>query len=88
MNGGFAEHHAFSTWLASVSSSPAQLSFTVDGVSIGSLNASSTTGLWLNFYNLWNSGATTVTLCITNLNTAQSINDLPSVFCSPYCTYR
>ena len=83
--------YAFSAWLASaVSSSPAQLSFTVDGVSIGNLNASSTTGLWLNFYNLWNSGAsTTVTLCITNLNTAQSGNDfaIDDILFTPYCTY-
>jgi hypothetical protein len=83
--------YAFSAWLASATpSSPAQLSFTVDGVSIGNLNAVSTTGLWLNFYSLWNSGAaTSVTLCITNLNTQQSGNDfaIDDILFSPFCTY-
>ncbi len=83
--------YAFSAWLASAtSSSPAQLQYTVNGVPIGNLNATSQLGVWLNFYSTWNSGAaTTATLCITNLNTQQSGNDfaMDDITFSQFCTY-
>lgn len=83
--------YTFSAWLASaVSASPAQLQYTVNGVPIGNLNASSVLGLWVNFTSTWNSGAaTTATLCITNLNTAESGNDfaIDDIAFVPLCTY-
>lgn len=85
-------NYAFSAWLASaVASSPAQLVFTINGVTIGNpLLAPSFTGQWVNFYTIWNSGAsTTATICISNLNAAQSGNDfaLDDISFAPFCTY-
>lgn len=83
--------YTFSAWLASaVSASPAQLQYTVNGAPIGNLNASGVLGLWVNFTSTWNSGtATTATLCITNLNTAESGNDfaIDDIAFVPLCTY-
>lgn len=60
-----------------ISSSPAQLQFSVDGTPIGSvLNLGSTTCNWQQFYAIWNSGnQTDVEICIINQNTAASGND-------------
>ena len=66
----------FSTWVASVvPDAPAQLSFSVNGTSVGSLTATSN-GDWVQFYATWNSGSSTVAnLSLLNLNTAGSGND-------------
>lgn len=68
----------FSTWVASaVGSSPAQLQFSINGSQVGSIfTASTTTGLWQQFYTTWNSGSnTSATLSILNQNTAFGGND-------------
>lgn len=67
----------FSTWVASAHpSSPAMLDFSVNGTSIGGLTASSTTGVWQQFYGTWFSGAsTTADLALVNQNLASSGND-------------
>ncbi|HMC97318.1 MAG TPA: gliding motility-associated C-terminal domain-containing protein, partial [Flavobacteriales bacterium] len=84
--------YAFSAWLASaVVNSPAQLVFTVNGVTVGSpLLAPSVTGQWINFYSIWNSGSnTTATICLTNQNSLNSGNDftLDDISFAPFCTY-
>ncbi|MCB9290831.1 MAG: gliding motility-associated C-terminal domain-containing protein [Lewinellaceae bacterium] len=83
-------NYAFSTYVASaISSSPAQLQFSVNGQLIGNIfNASSTPGLWQQFYATWNSGgSTTADICIVNQNTAASGNDfcLDGLFFSELC---
>jgi hypothetical protein len=67
----------FSAWVASsYPVSPAQLDFSINNSPIGSLTASTTTGLWQLFYATWNSGAnTTADLALVNQNTAFSGND-------------
>lgn len=70
--------YQLSTWITSVeSSNPALLQFSVNGLSLGgSFNASSTTCVWNQFFELWNSGVDTVaTICIINQNTQQGGND-------------
>ena len=70
--------YQLSTWITSVeSSNPALLQFSVNGLSLGgSFNASSTTCVWNQFFELWNSGTDTVaTICIINQNTQQGGND-------------
>jgi gliding motility-associated-like protein len=84
--------YAFSAWLASaVSGNPAELVFTINGVTIGDpLLAPWGTGQWLNFYSVWNSGSsTTATICISNQNTFDSGNDfaLDDISFAPFCTY-
>lgn len=84
--------YAFSAWLAScVTASPAQLVFTINGITIGNpLLAPGFTGQWVNFYSLWNSGsATSATICIANQNTNQGGNDfaLDDISFAPFCTY-
>ena len=68
----------FSAWVASAySTSPAILNFSINGTLIGvPFTASTTTGLWQQFYAEWNSGAnTTATLSLVNQNTAFDGND-------------
>ncbi len=87
-----ATNYVFSAWLTSVvSSSPAILSFTINGVSIGpNFGISSTTCSWQNYFQTWTSGAaqTTATICITNQNTASGGNDfgLDDIFFAEECT--
>lgn len=70
-------NYFFSVWVASsYPTSPAMLDFSINGSSIGSLTASSTTGLWTQFYSTWNSGAsTTASIALVNQNTASGGND-------------
>ena len=72
-----ATNYFFSVWVASsYPTSPAMLDFSINGSSIGSLTASSTTGLWTQFYSTWNSGAsTTASIALVNQNTASGGND-------------
>ena len=70
--------YIFSTWIASnYATSPAILDFSANGQQLGSaFTASTTTGLFQQFYATWYSGsATSVTLSIVNQNTAFSGND-------------
>lgn len=70
--------YTFSTWIASVvSSNPAVLQFSINGVNLGStFTASSTTCSWQQFCQTWNSGASTsANICIVNQNTVASGND-------------
>ena len=85
-------NYAFSAWLSSaVTQSPAQLLFTVNGAPVGNpLLAPAATGQWVNFYTIWNSGASTsANICITNQNTSVSGNDfaLDDISFAPFCTY-
>lgn len=84
--------YAFSAWLATAfSEAPAQLVFTVNGVTVGSpLLAPFATGVWTNFYSIWNSGSSTsATICIGNQNSQDSGNDfaLDDISFAPFCTY-
>ncbi len=67
----------FSAEIASqYATSPAVLDFSINNGSIGTLNASSTVGLWQNFYATWNSGAGgPVILGLVNQNTVAGGND-------------
>ena len=84
-------NYVFSAWLTSVvSSSPAILSFTINGVSIGpNFGISASTCSWQNYYQTWTSGSTqtTATICITNQNTASGGNDfgLDDIFFAEEC---
>ena len=71
-------YYNFEAWVASViSSSPAQLQFSINGTNIGNIfNATSSTCVWEQFNAIWFSGATTnAEICIVNLNTQPSGND-------------
>jgi hypothetical protein len=71
-------NYYFSTWVASnYPSSPAELDFSANGFQLGStFTASTTTGLWQEFFATWYSGsATSVTLSLVNQNTAFGGND-------------
>ena len=71
-------NYSFSTWICSISSpNPAQLSFSINGNSIGGLiNASLPTCTWSQFYTVWNSGpANTATISIINKNIIAFGND-------------
>jgi hypothetical protein len=67
----------FSVWVASNYANPASLSFSINGSQIGApVIASSTLGLWNQFYAPWNSGASTsATASLLNQNTVASGND-------------
>ncbi|CAA6829814.1 MAG: internalin, putative, partial [uncultured Aureispira sp.] len=71
-------NYQFSTWVTSVvTTNPANLQFSINGVNIGNpFTASSTTCQWNQFFATWNSGAsTTATICINNQNTVNAGND-------------
>ncbi len=67
----------FSAWGAScVASNPAILQFTINGTPIGTSLNLGAVGNWLNFNELWFSGANTnINLCVRNQSTAASGND-------------
>lgn len=68
----------FSTYIASVHpGSPAILDFSINGVQLGfTFNASSTTGVWEQFYATWNSGANlSADIAIVNQNPDLGGND-------------
>ncbi|MCB9309183.1 MAG: gliding motility-associated C-terminal domain-containing protein [Lewinellaceae bacterium] len=78
---------AFATSLNS--SSPAILQFSIDGGLLGSpFGLSGATCTWEEFYATWDSGSSTsVTICVTNQNTAASGNDfaLDDIYFGPLC---
>ena len=67
----------FSVWVASNYANPAVLSFSINGAKIGgNVTASSTLGLWKQFYAPWNSGAsTTAVSSLLNQNIVANGND-------------
>ncbi|MBN8683480.1 MAG: PKD domain-containing protein [Chitinophagales bacterium] len=84
------KQYVFSAWICSViSSSPAQLQFSINGTTIGPIfTPGATTCAWQNFFAIWNSGAsTTATICIVNQNTATSGNDfaIDDIVFAPTC---
>ena len=71
-------NYAFSTWVQALyNPNPAQLSFSINGGTLGSLiTASLPTCTWNQFYTTWNSGSnTTATIAIVNKNTFVQGND-------------
>jgi gliding motility-associated-like protein len=85
--------YAFSAWVTSViSQTPAQLQFSINGVSLGEVfTASPTTCLWQQFYAFWNSGTSTnAQICIRNLNTVNAGNDfaIDDISFSIVCEYE
>lgn len=71
-------NYAFSTWISSISlPNPAQLAFSINGNTIGSLiTASQPPCNWQQFYTTWNSGpATSAVISIINKNTVLFGND-------------
>ncbi len=71
-------NYSFSTWISSISNpNPAQLAFSINGNSLGSLiNATVPPCNWNQFYTTWNSGnATSATISIINKNTIFFGND-------------
>ncbi len=82
--------YEFSTWVASVlSSNPAELQFSINGVLLGStFNAPGTPCQWSEFFEVWNSGsATSAEICIVNQNTVAGGNDfaLDDIAFGPVC---
>ena len=83
--------YAFSCWAMNVlnSTNVSNLQFFINGVQIGSVFNTNTTGcIWQQFTDTWNSGnATTATLCITNQNTSVGGNDfaLDDIVFGPIC---
>ena len=76
--------YIFITWVASLgpnstcsSNELARLQFSINGITIGNIfTAPTTTAQWQQFYQIWNSGATTqATIRILNQNTVNSGND-------------
>ena len=83
-------NYAFSTWLTSVHpTNPAVLQFSINGNVLGSpFSGITTTCVWQQFYEIWNSGnSTTAQICIVNQNTALDGNDfaLDDISFKPFC---
>ena len=54
----------------------ADLDITINGVSLGTIQSPYLENVWDNFNSTWNSGNNTVAnICISNLNTANNLND-------------
>jgi hypothetical protein len=70
-------NYFFSAWVASsYPTNPAQLDFSINGASIGTLTPPTTTGQWTQFYVAWNSGAnTSADIGLINQNTVRDGND-------------
>lgn len=69
----------FGTWVSNALNDPnvAQLQFSINSSTIGSIFSPSNTGCqWSQFYQIWNSGiSTSADICILNQNTGISGND-------------
>lgn len=86
-------NYTFSTWICPVSNpNPAQLAFSINGNSIGSLiSATLPTCNWIQFYTTWNSGnATTAIISIINKNMIAFGNDfaLDDISFAPFTVKR
>lgn len=82
--------YLFSTWVATmISENPAVLQFSINGQLLGtSFEAPLATCEWQEFFETWNSGAsTTAEICITNQNNDPSGNDfgLDDIALEPIC---
>lgn len=72
----FGESYTFSGWASSVyPTSPARLEFRVNGTSLGTLNLSSTTALWVQKSVTYVAASSTATLSIVDINGAATGND-------------
>jgi gliding motility-associated-like protein len=85
-------NYQFSTWLMSVvSSNPAQLQFSINGVNFGeTFSPGITTCVWQQFAEVWNSGSnTSAVISIVNQNTQESGNDfaIDDVIFYELCSY-
>lgn len=86
--------YQFSTWAMSVvnGANVAQLQFSINGSTLGTVfSPSSTSCIWSEFAETWNSGAnTTAQICIVNQNTAGGGNDfaIDDISFNQVCTYR
>lgn len=83
----------FTTWVSTlVSSSPAVLQFSINGVPLSTpFTAPKQTNLWSRFNVIWYSGTATVaTICIVNQNTSGSGNDfgLDDISFVKYCSLK
>lgn len=84
----------FVTWVCSAHpTNPAQLQFSVNGSTIGSVfTASTTTCDWQEFYAIWNSGSnTSASISVVNKNTIAAgndfaLDDIAFVPCAPIVT--
>jgi gliding motility-associated-like protein len=81
--------YVFSTWLQTIILPVPQLSFSINGVQIGSVfSGSSSPCDWQQFFTTWESGgASFATICITNENSVGGGNDfaLDDIFFGPVC---
>lgn len=86
--------YEFSTWVTSALTDPnvAQLQFSINNTTIGSVFSPSSTGCtWSQFFQVWNSGIqTSANVCITNQNVAVGGNDfaIDDISFSPVCIKR
>lgn len=85
-------NYQFSTWLMSVvSSNPAQLQFSINGINFGStFTPGSITCDWQQFAEVWNSGSNnSAIISIVNQNTQESGNDfaIDDVIFYELCSY-
>jgi hypothetical protein len=69
--------YTLTSWVSSCYwQNPADLNFLINNVSIGTMNAPSTTAVWDDFVGTWDSGsATSATIKIVDLSTANDGND-------------
>lgn len=83
--------YVFSAWITNALNDPnvANLQFFVNGVQIGSVFSTATTGCnWAQFNDMWSSnGNTTANICIVNQNTTVGGNDfaIDDIFFAPIC---
>ena len=71
-------NYVFSVWLQSIfAGNPAELQFSINGTQIGNVfTASDTTGVWQQFYTIWNSGAANAAvISVVNKDTIKKGND-------------
>ena len=71
-------NYVFSVWLQSIfAGNPAELQFSINGAQIGDIfKASDTTGIWQQFYTIWNSGAANAAvISVVNKDTIKLGND-------------
>lgn len=85
--------YQFSAWVVSlVDSSSAKLQFFVNGIQLGNvIQPEVSSGAWKQFYELWNSGAsTTIDVAILNKNSTNNKNDfgIDDVSFTPICVKR
>ncbi len=83
--------YAFSVWVTSVDpNGPCEIQFNINGSAVGPGNVGlSATCQWINFFVLWDSGASTsAEICIEDINIAEFGNDfaIDDIVFAPTCT--